>query len=222
MDELIVKHSAIMDKYDPAKRVALVVDEWGNWFDVEDGTNPGFLFQQNTIRDAVVAGLTLNIFNKHSDRVRMANIAQLVNVLQSVILTEGAKMILTPTYHVFKMYACHQEATLLESYLEKEKIGVGDYLVDNLSESVSMDDQGRLHLTIANLSYDQSFDISTSVSGMNVTKVKGEIVSGKPSDHNTFETPDTVVTKNFEDVKLTGDGISFKIPACSVLHFTLE
>ena len=105
MDTLVVRHSAIMDKYDPQKKVALVVDEWGGWYDVEPGTNPGFLYQQNTMRDAMIAGATLNIFNNHADRVRMANLAQAVNVLQAVILTNNEKMILTPTYHVLEMYS---------------------------------------------------------------------------------------------------------------------
>ncbi len=113
MDELIRGHSAIMDTYDPDKRIGLIIDEWGTWFDVEPGTNPGFLYQQNSLRDALVAGVTLNIFNNHSDRVHMANIAQMVNVLQSMILTDGDKMVLTPTYHVFDMYKVHQDATLL-------------------------------------------------------------------------------------------------------------
>ena len=104
MDELITRHCEIMSKYDPAHRVDLIVDEWGTWYDVEPGTNPGFLYQLNTMRDAIVSALTLNIFNKHSDRVRMANLAQTVNVLQSVILTDGEKMVKTPTYYVFKMF----------------------------------------------------------------------------------------------------------------------
>eukprot|EP01035_Chromulina_nebulosa_P045778 gene45778-61985_t len=113
MDSLIIRHSAIMDTYDPKKKIALVVDEWGGWYDVEPGTNPGFLYQQNTMRDAMIAGVTLNIFNNHADRVRMANLAQAVNVLQAVILTDKEKMILTPTFHVMEMYNVHQDATLL-------------------------------------------------------------------------------------------------------------
>ena len=123
MDELITRHTDIMSRYDPEHKVGLVVDEWGTWYDVEPGTNPGFLYQQNTMRDAIVAAVTLNIFNAHSDRVVMANIAQLVNVLQSVILTEGEKMVLTPTYHVFDLYKHHHDATLLNSHLETEEIG---------------------------------------------------------------------------------------------------
>src|SRR6185369_5900867 len=113
MEELVTKHAAIMDKYDPKQKIALVVDEWGGWYDVENGTNPGFLYQQNTIRDAMIAGVTLNIFNNHADRVRVANLAQCVNVLQAVILTNKEKLILTPTYHVMEMYNVHQNATLL-------------------------------------------------------------------------------------------------------------
>src|SRR5205807_2558198 len=113
MEELVRGHAAIMDKYDPQKKVALVVDEWGGWYDVEPGTNPGFLFQQNTMRDAMIAGVTLNIFNNHCDRVRMANLAQMVNVLQAVILTSGEKILLTPTYHVMEMYNVHQDAKMV-------------------------------------------------------------------------------------------------------------
>ncbi|MFS8572711.1 MAG: alpha-N-arabinofuranosidase, partial [Clostridia bacterium] len=121
IEELIKRHSAIMDRYDPLKRVGLIVDEWGTWYDVEPGTNPAFLYQQNTVRDALVAGLHLNIFNNHAERVKMANIAQTVNVLQAMILTDGPKMIVTPTYHVFEMYKPHQGATLLPPWVEAER-----------------------------------------------------------------------------------------------------
>ena len=124
MDELITKNESILDKYDPGKKVALVVDEWGGWYDVEPGTNPGFLYQQNTMRDAMIAGTTLNIFNNHSDRVRMANLAQTINVLQAVILTNEEKMILTPTYHVMEMYSVHQDATYLPLTLKSNNYTV--------------------------------------------------------------------------------------------------
>ncbi len=120
MEQLLTGHSAIMDRYDPDRRVGLIVDEWGTWFDVEPGTNPGFLYQQNTMRDAMVAGVTLNCFNKHAARVHMANIAQLINVLQAVALTDGERMLLTPTFHVFEMYAVHQGAELVESHIADE------------------------------------------------------------------------------------------------------
>lgn len=156
-----------------------MVDEWGCWFDVEPGTNPGFLYQQNTMRDALVACLSLNIFNKHSDRVKMANIAQLVNVLQSVILTEGPKMILTPTYYVFRMYKHHQNAQLLESYSETKLIGEGEYKVPNISESASIDDAGVIHVTLGNLSPESTEEIEIQFSDKRPVSVCGSVLSGK-------------------------------------------
>ena len=164
MEELIQHHTAIMDKYDNEHRVGLIVDEWGTWFDVEPGTNPGFLYQQNTMRDALVAAINLNIFNQHSDRVVMANIAQMVNVLQAVILTDGEKMIKTPTYHVFDLFKDHQEATLLESSLETEEIG-GENSVPNLTQSVSIDENGVMHITVGNLSLDQAYPVECTIVG---------------------------------------------------------
>lgn len=150
----------------------------GTWYTCEPGTNPGFLYQQNTMRDALVAGITLNIFNKHSDRVKMANLAQIVNVLQAVLLTEGDKMIKTPTYHVFDIYKEHQDSNLVESSIEIEMIGVEEkWKVPNLTESVSETADGTLHLTITNLSVDQSFDIDTTIIDRSVKTVKGEIVT---------------------------------------------
>ena len=141
-----------MDKYDPQKRVALIVDEWGAWHAVEPGTNPGFLYQQNTLRDALVAGMTLNIFNQHCDRVRMANIAQTINVLQAMILTDKEKMLLTPTYHVFEMYTVHQDATLLPTDLTCERLPVRRARRSPAcSVSASRDKAGKIHVTLCNL-----------------------------------------------------------------------
>ena len=151
MDELVARHSAIMDKYDPQKRIGLIVDEWGNWFDVEPGTNPGFLYQQNTLRDAMVAAVNLNIFHKHCDRVKMANIAQMVNVLQAMILTREKEIVLTPTYYVFKMYSVHQDAALLPVELQSESYANGRDSIPALSASASKDKEGRIHISLANL-----------------------------------------------------------------------
>ena len=153
MDTLITRHGAIMDMYDPQKKVAMIVDEWGTWFTCEPGTNPGFLYQQNTVRDALVAGITLNIFNKHCDRVKMANLAQMVNVLQAVLLTEGEKMVKTPTYHVMHMYRHHQGASLLASELtDAEYIGTEEWKVPKVTESVSLGEDGVITVTLNNLS----------------------------------------------------------------------
>lgn len=223
MEELIKHHTAIMDKYDHDNKIGLIVDEWGTWYDVEPGTNPGFLYQQNTMRDALVAGINLNIFNKHCDRVKMANIAQLVNVLQSVILTEGEKMVKTPTYHVFKMYSCHQDAELVESYVETKKIGVEDaHQVPNLTESASIDKDGNLNITITNLSVSESYDIETGLVDTEVKSVKGEIVTDKMNAYNTFDTPEVVKACEFKDFKTEGNKIKFNIPACSVMKITVK
>lgn len=222
MDELITRHSEIMNKYDPDKRVGLVVDEWGTWYDVEPGTHPGFLFQQNTMRDALVAAINLNIFNKHSDRVVMANIAQMVNVLQSVILTEGANMILTPTYHVFELYKEHQDAELLESALTTDEVGVDEYRVPNLHHSVSMDGEGKIHITICNLSLTESRTINAQITGKTVKTVSGRILTGEMNAHNTFDNPERVKPVEFKDFSLEKDELKFTLPPVSVVALTVE
>ena len=223
METLIERHGHIMDEYDPEKKIGMIVDEWGAWYTVEPGTNPGFLYQQNTMRDALIAGITLNIFNKHSDRVKMANLAQIVNVLQSVILTDGADMILTPTYHVFDMYKYHQDAMLVDSSIETETIGVEDeWQVPNLTESVSVAEDGAVHITLTNLSLDKDYEIRTILTDYQVNEVKGEIVHGEMHEMNTFETPDQVRVKEFNEVEKTAEGIKFTIPKCSVLHLEVR
>ena len=223
MEELIDKHIEIMDRYDKEKRVGLIVDEWGGWYDVEPGTNPGFLYQQNTMRDALIAGINLNIFNKHCDRVRMANIAQMVNVLQAVILTEGDKMILTPTYHVFNMYKNHMESTLVDSFIETEEIGLEEEnKVPNLNESVSIDSEGRINITINNLSITDAYDVEGVIVDKKVKSVKAQILTNDMNAHNTFDKPEEVKPVEFNDYKITEKGLDFKIPACSVISFVLE
>ena len=203
--------------------MALIVDEWGSWYDVEKGTNPGFLYQQNTMRDAVIAGINLNIFNKNSKRVKMANIAQIVNVLQSVILTEGEKMILTPTYHVFNMYKDHQEATLLESYIETKEIGLEEEnLVPNLHESASIDKYGRIIFTINNLSITDDYKIETGLLGKEPKMVTANILNNEMNACNTFENPNMVNVKEFNNFKITEKGLNFTIPKCSVMRFVIE
>ena len=223
MEELIRRHGAIMDQYDPEKKVGMIIDEWGTWYDVEPGTNPGFLYQQNTMRDALVAGINLNIFNKHSDRIQMANLAQMVNVLQAVLLTEGEKMIKTPTYHVFDMYKYHQDAMLLDSNIEVEEVGLEDHnMVPNLSESVSIDEQNVMHITVTNLDLEKSYPIDTTILGSHAKEIKGEIVTGQMGDKNTFENPEEVKVESFNEVTETKEGIQFTIPACSVLHLAVS
>ncbi|MEO5909493.1 MAG: alpha-L-arabinofuranosidase C-terminal domain-containing protein [Pelobium sp.] len=223
MEELVTKHGAIMDKYDPQKRIALVVDEWGGWYDVEPGTNPGFLYQQNTIRDAMIAGLTLNIFNNHADRVRIANLAQCVNVLQAVILTDKEKMILTPTYHVMEMYKVHQDATLIPL-----KISSNDYVLDGqklpaVSASASKNKAGITHISLVNIDASKSQEIAINLEGMKFNNVTGRIlVSGKLQDYNSFEKPNQIIPTDFKGAKLKGDQLNVTIPAHSVIVLALK
>lgn len=222
MDSIINRHLEIMNRYDPEKRVDLIVDEWGTWHDVEPGTNRGYLYQQNTMRDAIVAGLTLNIFNKHSDRIKMANIAQTVNVLQAVALTDGADMLLTPTYHVFKMYKDHQQNTLLGSYITTPEEGGENSKVPQLIESASMDENGVIYSTITNTSAENAAEIKCQVADFEVKEIKAEILTGKIDAYNTFEEKECVKTAEFTDFALTKDGFTANIPACSVVKFIIK
>lgn len=223
MEELIRRHGAIMDQYDPQKKIGMIVDEWGTWYDVEPGTNPGFLYQQNTMRDALVAGINLNLFNKNCDRVKMANIAQMVNVLQAVILTDGDRMVKTPTWHAFNLYKFHQDAELVESSVETVETGLEEgFMIPNLSESVSLGKDGRLHVTLTNASLTDAADIQAIFSETRVKSVKAAVLTGSMKAHNTFDTPDTVHAQEFTDLTVNGNQVSFTAPACSVMHLEVE
>lgn len=222
MEKLIHMHGAIMDQFDPDKKIGMMVDEWGTWYDVEPGTNPGFLYQQNTMRDALVAALNLNIFNKHCDRVKLACIAQMVNVLQAVVLTEGEKMILTPTYHVFHMYKKHQGAQLLESCITDVcEIGTEENKVPNLQESVSVAEDGTITVTVANLSVSDSYPVEIFFADKKPASVKATILTGKMDAYNTFDEPEVVKEAAFEQVELNAKGVTFEIPACSVVSLEI-
>jgi alpha-N-arabinofuranosidase len=221
MEELINNHSRIMDIYDPGKRVGLIVDEWGTWYDTEKGSNSGVLFQQNTMRDALVAAVNLNIFNKHCGRVKMANIAQMVNVLQAVILTDGEKMLLTPTYHVFDLYKEHQGGTLIESYVETSGIGTEDALVPNLNVSASQSGSGKVHITLANLCAQSSYPVDMELSGAATGAVSAKILAGEMHAHNDFADSSRLKTEDFTGITHNGKNFNFIIPACSVLAITV-
>jgi alpha-N-arabinofuranosidase len=223
MDELITKHSNIMDKYDPEKKVALIVDEWGTWFDVEPGTNPGFLYQQNTMRDALVAGIHFNIFHKHCDRVRMANIAQTINVLQAVILTEGSKMVLTPTYHVFNMYKVHQDAQLLDFDIKSPEYRYGDECIPQITVTASLDDGGKIHISLCNLNPVEEAAIECELRGEKKTRVTGTILAqDKMNSHNTFEEPNKVVPSEFYQASIVENVLKVMLPPMSVVVLEVE
>ncbi|MCR5283693.1 MAG: alpha-N-arabinofuranosidase [Lachnospiraceae bacterium] len=218
IDEVITRHIEIMNRYDPEKKIDLLVDEWGNWFDVEEGTNPGFLYQQNTMRDAVTAALYLNIFNRHCDRVKMANIAQVVNVLQAVILTKDEKMILTPTYHVFDLFSDHQSGELVYSHLEEKKIS--EFELPMLSYSASEKDDV-ITVTIANLSLEEDAQIELAAAGISFNAADGQVIAGDAHAHNDFDAPDQVMIKEL-GTKLEDGKVMLTLPRCSVAKLTLK
>ncbi len=223
MEELVTKHSAIMDKYDPKKNIALVVDEWGGWYDVEPGTNPGFLYQQNTIRDAMIAGITLNIFNNHADRVRMANLAQAINVLQAVILTEEEKMVLTPTYHVMEMYNVHQDATLIPLQLKTADYVLGQEKLPAVTGSASRDAAGRTHISFTNIDAKKSQTVTLDLRGATFATVTGRVLASKNiQDHNTFQNPDRIKPVSFKDAKLRKGSLEVTLPPASVVVLELK
>jgi alpha-N-arabinofuranosidase len=223
MDELLARHSAIMDRYDPEKRVGLIVDEWGAWHDVLPGTNPGFLYQQSTLRDALIAAITLNIFNRRCDRVYMANIAQTVNVLQALILTEegGDRLILTPTYHVFEMLKAHQGATLLPVEVDCQPYARGEKAVPAISASASRDGAGRVHLSLCNLHPTQVMTLVCEVHGVEIQGVMGRVLTADTIDaHNTFDDPERVAPVAFDDLTHTPNSLQFALPARSIVALT--
>ena len=223
MEELVTKHSAIMDKYDPQKRVGLIVDEWGAWYDVEPGTNPGFLYQQSTMRDALVAGVNLNIFNNHADRVKMANIAQMINVLQAMILTDKEKMILTPTYYVFEMFLPHHDATLLPSELKCADYKFGDKSLPTVSASASKGKDGRITVTLCNLNPNSAVELTADLPGAKVSRITGRVLTAETMQaHNTFDKPDAITPADFSDFKVKVGGFSVKLPAKSVVALVVE
>ncbi len=218
LDEYITKHSTIMDAHDPGKRVALVVDEWGTWYKVEPGTNPAFLYQQNTMRDAVAAACNLNIFNNHCDRVRMANIAQMVNVLQSMILTDGDKMVLTPTYYVFDLYKVHQNAMWIPTKVESADYSFGGGKLPAVNCSASIDSSGKMHVSLCNIDPDASEKILVSFEKFSANGVSGKILTAKKMNaENTYEDPNVVVPQTFSDYRLGSEGLEVNLPAMSVV-----
>jgi alpha-N-arabinofuranosidase len=224
MEDVVSRHGAIMDRYDPEKRVGMIVDEWGTWYDVEPGTNPHFLYQQNSLRDALVAGVTLNMFNSHCDRVFMANLAQTVNVLQALVLTEGDKMVLTPTYHVFDLYKAHQNATLLHTSLDSSaEYTHGEESLPQISVSASQDAAGKVNVTLCNLDSRSAADLAITLLGIaDSGPVTGSILTAPDmTAHNTFAEPDTVRLDSLEGLSMDRGELAVKLAPMSVALLTV-
>lgn len=222
IEDLINKHSAIMDKYDPAKKVALVVDEWGIWTDPEPGSKPGFLYQQNSMRDALIAASSLNIFNNHSDRVKMANLAQTVNVLQALVLTEKDKMLLTPTYYVFDLYKVHQGAQSLVMNFYSPDYSFGGQRIPAVNASASRDGN-TTHISLVNLDPTKKITIRSNLAGINFSSVQGQVLtSAKYTDINTFDKPNVVKSAAFSGARKDGNDLVVDMPPMSVVVLELK
>jgi alpha-N-arabinofuranosidase len=222
MDDFITHNSESLKNHDPANKVGFAVDEWGTWYDTEPGREPGFLYQQNTLRDALVAAVNLNIFHRHADRVRLAAIAQMVNVLQAMILTDGARMVLTPTYHVFSMFRPFQDATLLPTDLKAGTYAVGGFSVPQLSVSAART-AGGIVLALVNLDPHHAVSVSAALTGFNTKQVSGSVLTASAMDaRNTFEAPAAVQPKAFTAVKLDHGKLNANLPPKSVVVLSLE
>jgi alpha-L-arabinofuranosidase len=222
MEELVTRHSAIMDKYDPAKRVNLAVDEWGTWYDPTTGSNPGFLQQQNTMRDAVLAALNVNIFTHHADRVRMTNIAQMVNVLQAMILTDGARMALTPTYHVFEMYVPFQDATVLPIDITSPWYNKDQWVMPAVSATAARDAAGKVHVALVNVDPNRPATVSATLAGVQATGITGRVLTGPIQVHNSVDAPNQVRPAPFNGATLSGNMLTATLPPASVVVLTLN
>ena len=221
IEDVLKKHITIMDKYDPKNKVGLLVDEWGTWWDQEPGSNSA-LYQQNTMRDAFVAALTLNIFNKYTERVKMSNIAQVVNVLQAMILTDGPKMVLTPTYYVFEMYKVHMGATYLPMDIQCDSLVSNDKKIASVSASASKDLNGKIHITLANIDPDKDQKIVIDLGTIKNAKVTGTILTAKTVDaYNTFNNPAAVVPAAFKGAKITKGGLTINVPANAIISLEI-
>jgi alpha-L-arabinofuranosidase len=222
MDGLIATHSAIMDKYDPQKKVALIVDEWGAWLAPLPGSNPGFLAQQNSLRDAILAALNLNIFARHADRVRGANIAQMINVLQAMILTDKEKMVLTPTYYIYKMYVPFQDAAFLPVTFDAGTYTHGDVTLPRVDAIAAKDKDGKLWLELTNLDPNQPVEIEASFAGMTAKSAAGQtLTAAKVDSVNTFDAPNMVMPKAIA-AKVQGGKVSLTLEPKSVTMISVE
>jgi alpha-N-arabinofuranosidase len=222
MEDLVTRQSAMMDKYDPQKKVALVVDEWGAWYAPLPGTNPGFLVQQNSMRDAILAALNLNIFARHADRVRMANIAQMVNVLQAMILTDREKMVVTPTYYVFKMYVPFQDATFIPVSFNAGTYTQGDISLPRVDAIAAKDASGKLWLAVTNIDPKQPVEVEASLAGITAKSAAGETLTAPRVDSvNTFEAPSTVAPKPVA-ARVQGGKVALKLEPKSVTVVSVE
>jgi alpha-N-arabinofuranosidase len=223
MEELITRHAAIMDKHDPKKRVALLVDEWGTWYDQEPGSHPGFLYQQNSLRDALVTSLNFDIFARHTDRLRGANIAQMVNVLQAMMLTDGNRMVKTPTYWVFDLYKDYQDGVVLPVDVQSRWYSKNQWVLKAVSASAVRGVDGAVHMGLTNVDPNQPATVTVKLDGVTGAAMTGRILTAAAMDaHNSFDAPNAVVPTAFTGATLSGRTVQVTLPPKSVVMLDIR
>ena len=213
---VLAEHGAIMDQFDPDKKVAMVIDEWGAWLKPEPGRNPGWLRQQNSLRDAILASVTLNGFARHADRLRMSNIAQMVNVIQSMVLTDGAMMVLTPTYHVYRMYVPFQDAQLIPLTIDAGTYRQGDVALPRVDAMAARATDGSLWVALTNVDPKEELSFDLAVMGLKAASAEGQqLTADAVNSVNSFDSPQAVVPKAYRSIAVAGK-LPIRLPAKSV------
>lgn len=223
MEDVLNVHEAVLDRNDPDRRIGLFVDEWGSWYAPETGTNPAHLYQQNSLRDALLAASTLNIFHRHTARVRMANIAQAVNVLQAMLLTDGAAMTRTPTFYVFRMYKPFQGATPFPVSVNAPKIVTPEGGFPAVSISAAKAADGSLIIAVANMALKAEQMLSLNLGSNVYRNVSGEVLTHSRMDaHNTPDQPEMIGPSTFKGARIEGKHLIADIPAKAVVVLKLK
>jgi len=223
IEEILRQNVAIMDRYDPEKKTDLILDEWGTWYNVEEGTNPGFLYQQNSLRDAMVAALNLNIFNNFCERLYMANIAQTVNVLQAMVLTQDNKMVRTPSYYVYKLFIPHQDATLLPIQMKCTDYVFGGEKIPAMNASASIDQKNNIHLSIVNSDPNHEQSLECMIYGKKISKISGQVLTAETMNaYNDFGKAEAVTIRDFKNVELKDDLIQITMPSKSIVMLEIN
>lgn len=222
VDDHISAQEAVLAVHDPEARIGIYLDEWGTWYDPTPGASA--LYQQNTLRDAMVAALHFHVFHRHAERLRMANIAQTVNVLQAMILTDGDRMLLTPTYHVFRMYIPFQDATFLPVRLDGvPRYELGEYSVPAVSVTAARGTDGRLYASVVNVDPREAAEVTLSLASGRVRNASGQILTGPEMDtHNTFAAPDTLEPQPFDGYRADGNALELRLPPKSIVLLAMD
>jgi alpha-N-arabinofuranosidase len=223
LEEMIRGHDARMDKHDPANKLGLMVAEWGTWYDPTPGTNSAFLQQENTLRDALVAATNFHIFHRHAGRVHMANIAQMVNVLQAMILTDGPRLVLTPTYHAFALYQPFQGAQALPVTLTAPDYAAGGNRLPALDVTAARDASGAVQIGIVNVHPTESAEVDLQLSGAAGRRIEGQVLTAARMDsRNSLAGRAEVIPAPFQGAKWAGGKLRVTMPAKAVVRLTIR